>query len=265
MYSEQLEMLIDMTIEDGVITDKEKEVLMKRAEKEGVDPDELELYIQFKLKKLKQSEAAEQKKAEDAERAEIERRIKEEDEKYTNPVQSLKNELEGIDYQYERRIESALKRWGGATNTKDYDSARKECCTRKFETIKSAMVTTSRRDLLELLLFSKNLADPNGNQKGYTKDWAGWWKAEELSFAYYVLYENCVQMAMDKYPDDPDFKPYFKKPTFDMSSIKAAALSLTSNEKGLSGAIDSVAEIGDTVAEMIPGGKLLKSLWKKKK
>ena len=46
--------------------------------------------------------------------------------------------------------------------------------------------------------------------------------------------------------------------TFDMSSIKAAALSLTSNEKGLSGAIDSVAE-------MIPGGKLLKSLWKKKK
>ena len=40
MYSEQLEMLIDMTIEDGVITDKEKEVLMKRAEKEGVDPDE---------------------------------------------------------------------------------------------------------------------------------------------------------------------------------------------------------------------------------
>ena len=41
MFSKELENLIKVTLADGVLTDKEKSVLIKRAQKEGVDIDEL--------------------------------------------------------------------------------------------------------------------------------------------------------------------------------------------------------------------------------
>lgn len=45
MYSEQLEQLIQSVIADGVITDKERAVLHKKAAAEGVDEDELDVYV----------------------------------------------------------------------------------------------------------------------------------------------------------------------------------------------------------------------------
>lgn len=46
MYSEQLESLIQSIIADGIITDKELEVLHKKAEAEGVDIDEIDVYVE---------------------------------------------------------------------------------------------------------------------------------------------------------------------------------------------------------------------------
>ena len=43
MFSEELEALISAALADGAITDKERNVLIKRAVSEGVDPDEFEL------------------------------------------------------------------------------------------------------------------------------------------------------------------------------------------------------------------------------
>ena len=45
MYSEKLEQLIQMAIADGVMTEKERSVLHKKAAAEGVDEDEIDLYI----------------------------------------------------------------------------------------------------------------------------------------------------------------------------------------------------------------------------
>ena len=45
MFSKELESLIQATLEDGVLEDNEKAALVKRAQKEGVDLDELEIYI----------------------------------------------------------------------------------------------------------------------------------------------------------------------------------------------------------------------------
>lgn len=45
MYSEKLEQLIQMAIADGVVTEKERSVLHKKAAAEGVDEDEIDLYI----------------------------------------------------------------------------------------------------------------------------------------------------------------------------------------------------------------------------
>ena len=46
MYSEQLEALIQGIIADGIITDKERGVLHKKAEAEGIDIDEIDIYVE---------------------------------------------------------------------------------------------------------------------------------------------------------------------------------------------------------------------------
>ena len=52
MYSNKLESLIDMALSDGELTEKEKQVLFKKAELEGIDLDEFEMVLDSKLKNL---------------------------------------------------------------------------------------------------------------------------------------------------------------------------------------------------------------------
>ena len=49
MYNEQLEKLIEMALMDGELTEKEKQVLFKKAEAMGVDLDEFEMVLEAKL------------------------------------------------------------------------------------------------------------------------------------------------------------------------------------------------------------------------
>lgn len=51
MFSKELENLIQATLEDGVLEDYEKAALVKRAQAEGVDLTELEIYINSILQK----------------------------------------------------------------------------------------------------------------------------------------------------------------------------------------------------------------------
>lgn len=55
MYSEQLEKLIEMALMDGVLTEKEKQILFKKAESLGVDLDEFEMVLNAKLFEKQQS------------------------------------------------------------------------------------------------------------------------------------------------------------------------------------------------------------------
>ena len=52
MYSQHLESLIQGVIADGIITEKERAVLHKRAEAEGVDIDELDVYVDGLVSKV---------------------------------------------------------------------------------------------------------------------------------------------------------------------------------------------------------------------
>ncbi len=49
MYSEQIENLISLALADGELTEKEKQVLFKKAEAEGIDLDEFEMVLDAKL------------------------------------------------------------------------------------------------------------------------------------------------------------------------------------------------------------------------
>ena len=61
MYDEKIEALISAALADGVLTEKEKQVLFKRAEAEGIDLDEFEMVLDARLVEL---EKAEKEKAE---------------------------------------------------------------------------------------------------------------------------------------------------------------------------------------------------------
>lgn len=57
MFSDELQMLIDAAIADGEITEKERQLLHKRAEAEGVDVDELDMIVDAKIQQLKKKES----------------------------------------------------------------------------------------------------------------------------------------------------------------------------------------------------------------
>lgn len=59
MYSKNMEALISAALADGVLTEKEKLVLFKRAETEGIDLDEFEMVLDARLVELQKAEKAE--------------------------------------------------------------------------------------------------------------------------------------------------------------------------------------------------------------
>lgn len=59
MYNEQIENLINAALADGVLTEKEKQVLFKRAQAMGIDLDEFEMVLDARLVELKKKEARE--------------------------------------------------------------------------------------------------------------------------------------------------------------------------------------------------------------
>jgi hypothetical protein len=57
MYSEKLEKLIELSLADGVLTEKEKQVLLKNAEAEGIDLNEFEIVLDARLYEKIQQQA----------------------------------------------------------------------------------------------------------------------------------------------------------------------------------------------------------------
>jgi hypothetical protein len=55
MYSEKLEKLINLALADGVLTEKEKQVLFRNAEAEGIDSDEFEMVLDARLYEKQQA------------------------------------------------------------------------------------------------------------------------------------------------------------------------------------------------------------------
>lgn len=56
MYNEKIEALISAALADGVLTEKEKQVLFKRAQTEGIDLDEFEMVLDARLVELQKAE-----------------------------------------------------------------------------------------------------------------------------------------------------------------------------------------------------------------
>ena len=77
MYDEKLETLITAALADGVLTDKEKQILFKKAEAMGIDLDEFELVLDGRLAKRKKEMEAQATKKNGAIPQELDDLIKE--------------------------------------------------------------------------------------------------------------------------------------------------------------------------------------------
>lgn len=56
MYDERIESLINAALADGELTEKEKQILFKRAQEEGIDLDEFEMVLDARLIELEKAE-----------------------------------------------------------------------------------------------------------------------------------------------------------------------------------------------------------------
>lgn len=63
MYNEKIEELINTALVDGVLTEKEKQVLFKKAQAEGIDLDEFEMVLDARLFELRKAAEAKLQKA----------------------------------------------------------------------------------------------------------------------------------------------------------------------------------------------------------
>ena len=55
LIPEELDLLIQEFLTDGVLTSKEREVILKKAEKLGIDKDEIDLYLDAQVQKIDQA------------------------------------------------------------------------------------------------------------------------------------------------------------------------------------------------------------------
>lgn len=199
MYNEQMENLISAALADGVLTEKEKQVLFKRAQAMGIDLDEFEMVLDARLVELKKKEARENaqyqlemEKAKAAQKSapksdkfgdvrkcpacgamveSFQTRCPECGHEFSNieansTTQKLVVELERCNEQYQSTglFGSIARSFGTDTNT-----------TRKIEIIRNFPVPNTKEDLIEMLTLahanSKFSRDDSASIQNIAKTW----------------------------------------------------------------------------------------------
>ena len=163
MFSQELENLIQASLEDGVLDDYEKAAIVKRAEREGVDLAELEIYINSLLQKR----ARELENEKNAVRKQAEKEKKEAfGRKCPNcgaqvPPLALKCEC-GYEFTKKESVSSVQllsdKIYKITRSTKDKEERNKLIT----DTINLFPVPNTREDIIEFLALSL----PNAKKKG---------------------------------------------------------------------------------------------------
>ena len=217
MFSKELEEVIEAALADGVLTDKERAVLHKRAQAEGVDPDELDVVIDGRLAKMKRQEdwlrPTPPKEATN--------------QKYGNVLkcpscgaqvvggsalcpecgyafsnvganssyEKLSAKLEAIEVAYRDKVSLSIPIYGVSNKVKE-----------KANVIRMFPVPNTRADLLEFLAsMSAQISSMKQNQSMQV------FEHEMMRKAYEAKYEECVNKARISFANDPDFAPYLQK------------------------------------------------------
>ena len=226
MFSEELESVIEAALADGVLTDKERAVLHKRAALEGVDPDELDVVIEGRLAKMKREEDwlrpspppisdkyGDVKKCprcgEPVEPMAVKcsacgyefRNVE-----ALKSSQRLAEKLEAIDDAYRGKTVVKNMGLGIKQDMTDFDIGRE-----KVTVIKSFPVPSTKEDLLDFAISMQS----RWSSSTMGDDQLG------LKSAYKAKYDECINKAKILFPNDPMFQGVFEQHQVDKKNIWA--------------------------------------------
>lgn len=212
MYNDELEQLIDAALADGVLTDKKKQILFKKAESFGIDLDEFEMVLDARALKAQQAQQpvspAKQKlgnivtcpacgahipggNAVCPECGHVFNNVE-----ANSSVTRLNKLLEEVEEKYSKKEKK------NTTSFWDEDTTDGDRGHEMARVVNRFPIPNSRGDLLEFLPYLKSQAGMSYD--GYNN--------------YYIhacrsKYKECVLKARTSFQNDPAFAPYLKKET----------------------------------------------------
>lgn len=184
MYNEKIESLIKAALADGVLTEKEKQVLFKKAQEAGIDLDEFEMVLDARLFELQKEEK--EKAAKSAPKSD----------KYGSVrkcpacgaiVGAFKGMCQQCGFEF-TEIDANL------SYRKLYEALTKESnIKKKQEIIETFPLPNTKEDLLEFLTALKpRILDASS----------------KFANAYYKKYAECIEKAKVAYANDKQLLPF---------------------------------------------------------
>lgn len=187
MISEELNDLIIAALADGEVTEKERTVLRRRAEKEGMDVDEFDILLDARIANRKET-IAWCKDSDALSHSIDDDEDKEDEEKPLTPYQQLCERLQKIEDKHR------------GEKTKWYESISKGDQER-IDCLRSFPIPKEREHLLEMI----------GAVYSQYKSFSSAGDEQPFKKAYKAKFDECVAKVKAFYPDDPAFDEYTKK------------------------------------------------------
>ena len=184
MYNEKIEQLIKAALADGVLTEKEKQVLFKRAQEQGIDLDEFEMVLDARLVELQKAEQEKREKS-------APKSDKYGDVRKCPACGAIVGAFKGIcpecGYEFSN-VDANL------SSKKLYDALAKETSIKKKkEIIETFPLPNTKADLLEFLTALKpRIVD----------------QSSEFADAYFKKYAECVEKARVSFGGDKQLQPF---------------------------------------------------------
>ncbi len=210
MYSETLERLIQSVIADGEISEKERNVLHKKAEAEGVDIDEIDVYIDGLI--AQQLNAAPKPIVSEVPKGPAKQGVITKCPSCGAVVEAGAVKCEDCGYVF-RGVEANSSSQKLAEVLANIDVAYRDkssflpgiqegkCYQEKVTAVQSFPVPTAKEDLLEFIINMKSRYE-NQNQGLF----------DPLKAAYKSKYQECFTKAKLMFAKDPQFQPIFADP-----------------------------------------------------
>lgn len=244
MYNDRMEHLINAALADGELTEKEKQILFRNAQAEGIDLDEFEMVLESRLyEKQKQDRdaAAAQAQAQALALAQAQAQSQAQSAQQAAPKSTKFGDIRkcpacgaivaagsascaecgyaytedmstcAIDKLYERLSaieEKYQKMSNGEKIFGMFTGANPQIdkAKEKINAITVFNVPNTRAELLGLLSSLQPIVDPKGPKNGMNKFS---YDLENLGYGYWVLFTNCINKAKMSFASDKTFAPYF--------------------------------------------------------
>lgn len=205
MYDEKLEELINIALADGEITEKEKQILFKKAEELGIDLDEFEMVLNARLAKAQKAQTG--TKTQSASKSDKMGEVK----KCPSCgaiIQSYMGECSECGYALENlqansssqrlaeKLEEIEKSRTVNKDDEDNDEEDERIANAKTEIIRSFPIPNTKADLLEFILSLKSKI----TSKFFPSD------NDPCNDAYKAKCTECINKAKILFPNDPMLK-----------------------------------------------------------